>query len=116
MPGFKQPCRFCGQLVDANSASCPFCARPHPHQMVCPYCVAPIQAGWQVCNKCGQRVVVPCAQCNAPIGPDGDVCAQCGKVARYRCPACAAVVTAGEKNCNRCGTKLKDFWKSKGVR
>jgi len=116
MPGFKHPCRFCGKLVDANSAYCPFCARPHPHQLACPWCLAPIQPDFQVCNKCGKRLIVLCAKCNAPVGPDGDACGQCGTVARYRCPTCAAVVGPGEKECGRCGAKLKDLWKTKGVR
>ncbi|HKZ64394.1 MAG TPA: zinc ribbon domain-containing protein, partial [Thermoplasmata archaeon] len=77
MPGYKRACRFCGQLVEANSAYCPFCRRAHPHQMVCPWCMAPIQADWQACNKCGKALAIPCAKCGNPVGPDADACATC---------------------------------------
>ena len=112
MPGYKRACRFCGQLVEANSAYCPFCRRAHPHQMVCPWCLAPIQADWQACNKCGKALAIPCAKCGNPVGPDADACATCGTVARYRCPTCAAVVAAKARQCDRCGFALKDYWKS----
>ena len=113
MPGYKRPCRFCGNLVDENSAACPFCSRAHPLQMVCPHCFAPVQAAWTVCNACAKPLVIPCPRCNAPAGPDDDTCGKCHSVVRYRCPACAAVIAPGAKRCERCGTKLKDFWKSK---
>jgi predicted amidophosphoribosyltransferase len=112
MPGFKKPCRFCGKLVDENSAFCPFCTKAHPHQAMCPHCFAPISAGWTVCNKCGKDLLTPCPKCRNSVGPDDDVCPKCGTVIRYRCPTCAAVITKDEKRCGRCGTKLKDFWKS----
>ena len=115
MPGYKKPCRFCKNLVDENSAFCPFCGRAHPHQMVCPYCFAPIAEAWTVCNKCGKALVIPCPKCGSPAGPDADVCGNCHAVVRFRCPSCAAVVAPAEKRCTRCGAKLKDFWKSKGV-
>lgn len=115
MPGYKRPCRFCGNLIDENSAACPFCSRAHPLQMVCPNCFAPVQPGWKVCNACAKPLVVACPRCGAPAGPDDDVCGKCSAVVRYRCPACAAVITPGAKRCERCGTKLKDFWKSKGL-
>ena len=115
MPGYKKACRFCGKLVDENSAFCPFCSRAHPHHAVCPYCSAPIETGWTLCNKCGRALVTACQKCGSPAGPDTDVCEKCGAVVRYRCPSCAAVVVSGEKVCNRCGNKLKDFWKSNRV-
>ncbi len=115
MPGYKQACRFCGQLVDENSNVCPFCGRAHPLHAVCPNCVAPIQSGWTVCNTCGKPLVIPCPHCGAPVGPDTDVCEKCRTVIRYRCPACAAIVSAGAKRCDRCGAKLKDYWRSKGL-
>lgn len=83
--------------------------------MVCPWCFAPIESAWRVCNKCGKALVIRCARCATEAGPDTDVCENCGTTIRYRCPTCAAVVTPAEKTCNRCGAKLKDFWKSKGV-
>jgi RNA polymerase subunit RPABC4/transcription elongation factor Spt4 len=112
MPGYKRPCRFCGNLVEENSAVCPFCARAHPLQMVCPYCFAPIAADWTVCNQCRRPLIVACPKCGNPVGPDSDVCEKCRTVIRYRCPACAAVVPLGEKKCPRCNAKLKEFWKS----
>ena len=115
MPGYKKPCRFCGKLVEENSAFCPFCARAHPHQAVCPYCLAPIAADWTVCNKCGRQLVIPCPKCGSPVGADIDACGNCGTVVRYRCPSCAAVVAPGERRCSRCGHKLKDFWKTRGT-
>jgi predicted amidophosphoribosyltransferase len=114
MPGYKRPCRFCGNLVDENSTVCPFCTRAHPLQMVCPYCMAPIQATWTVCNSCTKPLNIPCPRCGAAVGPDLDVCEKCQSVVRYRCPACAAVVAPDSKRCARCGTKLKEYWKSKG--
>jgi len=113
MPGYKRPCRFCGNLVDENSAFCPFCSRAHPLQSVCPYCFAPLSAGWTICNKCGKPLQIPCPKCGNPTGPDLDVCEKCHSVVRYRCPTCAAVVLPGASRCNRCGAKLKDFWKGK---
>jgi len=113
MPGYKRPCRFCGKLVDENSAFCPFCSRAHPLQSVCPYCFAAISAGWTICNKCGKPLEIPCPKCGAPVGPDFDVCEKCHSVVRYRCPTCAAVIVPEASRCNRCGAKLKDFWKGK---
>lgn len=115
MPGYKKPCRFCGKLVEENSAFCPFCTKAHPHQAVCPHCFAPISPGWSVCNKCGKALIINCPKCGNAVGPDGDVCEKCGAVVRYRCPTCAAVVAPGEKRCNRCGAKLAEFWKGKNV-
>ena len=115
MPGYKRPCRFCGQLVDETSNTCPFCGRAHPLQMVCPYCMAPVQANWVLCNTCGKNLTVPCPKCGTPAGPDNDVCANCHTVIRYRCPTCAAVISPGAKTCARCGAHLKDFWKSRGL-
>jgi predicted amidophosphoribosyltransferase len=115
MTGYKHPCRFCGNLVEESSTVCPFCARPHPLQMVCPYCMAPISAGWTVCNKCGKPLVIPCPKCGNPVGPDVDTCEKCHQVVRFRCPTCAAVIAPGAKRCDRCGAKLKDFWRAKGM-
>jgi len=116
MPGYKKPCRFCGQLIDENSIYCPFCTRAHPHQMVCPYCFAPITPQFTLCNKCGKPLVIQCPKCQAPVGPDTDVCERCKNVVRYRCATCAAVIVPVEKVCNRCGAKLKDFWKARGFK
>jgi len=113
VPGYKHPCRFCGQLVEANSPYCPHCTRPHPHQMVCPWCFAPIQAGWRACNKCGRSLIVRCNKCGNEVGPDSDACEKCGTVIRHRCPTCAAVVTPGDRRCARCGQKLGEFWKKR---
>src|SRR3989337_970986 len=113
VPGYKHPCRFCGQLVEANSPYCPHCTRPHPHQMVCPWCFAPIQAGWRACNKCGMSLIVRCNKCGNEVGPDSDACEKCGTVIRHRCPTCAAVVTPGDRRCARCGQKLGEFWKKR---
>lgn len=115
MPGYKRPCRFCGNLVEENSTTCPFCSRTHPLEMVCPYCVAPVQPAWTTCNVCGKPLSVVCARCGATIGPDLDACEKCHAVARYRCPACQAVVSLGAKRCDRCGAKLKELWKSHGL-
>lgn len=115
MPGYKKPCRFCGKLIDDDSAACPFCARAHPMQAVCPYCMAPIDLAWATCNVCGRPLTIACPKCRSPVGPDTDVCERCHEHVRFRCPTCAAVVGAGSKRCERCGTKLKDYWKSQGL-
>ena len=114
MPGYKRPCRFCGKLVDDNSLVCPFCSRAHPLQPVCPYCVAPIDLAWTVCNTCGKPLTIRCPKCGSPVGPDTDVCEKCQERVRYRCPTCAAVIAPDSKRCGRCGAKLKDFWKTQG--
>lgn len=115
MVGYKKPCRFCGNLVEELSVMCPFCGRAHPLQAVCPYCIAPIQPGWAVCNTCTKPLVIPCPRCGAQVGPDTDVCDRCKTVVRYRCPTCVVVIAVGDKKCPRCGTKLKEYWKSKGL-
>ncbi len=114
MPGYKRACRFCGQLVDEDSVVCPFCTRAHPLVPVCPYCVAPIDLAWTVCNSCKKPLTVACPKCTSPVGPDTDVCEKCHAVVRYRCPACAVVVVLDAKKCGRCGAKLKDYWKAQG--
>jgi predicted amidophosphoribosyltransferase len=54
MPGYKHPCRYCGQLVGADSNVCPFCGKNTPTgPLRCPQCRSPVEEGWKACSHCG---------------------------------------------------------------
>lgn len=59
MPGYKHPCRECGQLTEKTANVCPFCGKTNPASTDrCPNCRCPVEDGWRACAHCGALLTV----------------------------------------------------------
>ena len=78
MPGYKQPCRYCGQLVPPDSQVCPLCGKVNPlGPLRCPKCRNPIEQEWKNCSNCGLVLETVCPQCGQKTF-FADYCEKCG--------------------------------------
>lgn len=88
MVGFKKPCKYCNQLVDADAYVCPNCGKVNPLDTTrCPKCRAPTQEGQKACQHCGLVLTTVCPQCSKPTF-FGDYCQNCGGSLLVTCPKC----------------------------
>jgi len=106
MPGYKHPCRFCNQLVPADSNVCPSCGRLNPiGPDRCPKCRNPIDRKQIACSNCGLSLRVVCPACGQETF-FSDQCDACGKKLTIVCPRCKTEQLPSEEKCIRCGKPL----------
>jgi len=109
MPGYKHPCRYCGELVPSDSEVCPFCSKINPCGVVrCHKCRAPVEEKWKSCASCGLKLEIPCPKCNKTVF-FGDYCSGCGVRLTVICPGknCAEEQPPVSPLCRKCGGSLK---------
>jgi len=108
MPGYKQPCRHCGKLVDQESNLCPFCGKKNPIFLRCAQCKNPIQQGWKVCTNCGLNLEVKCPKCGQ-LTIFTDFCDYCGAGFTVICSGkrCKTEQPFIYEKCIKCNKKLK---------
>jgi len=108
MSSYKQPCRYCGQLVPPDSNVCPFCGKVNPTgSLRCARCRNPVQKGEKVCGDCGLSLEIPCPKCGKATF-FGDYCEQCGSRLTVICPKCKKEQPPLGPNCINCGRPLKE--------
>jgi len=106
MPGYKHPCRYCGQLIPSDSNTCPYCSRVNPvGDLRCPRCRHPIQRDWQKCSSCGLKLGVYCPSCGKAAF-FADYCESCGARLRITCPNCHTEQLPIYERCPKCGNEL----------
>lgn len=107
MSGYKHPCRYCGQLVQADSQFCPFCSKINPGGLRCVRCHSPIQDGWKVCSSCGLKLEATCPGCGKTTFL-GDYCEHCDARLTIICPnrKCRAEQSIILEKCSKCGKPL----------
>lgn len=107
MPGYKRPCRHCGELVPPDSNVCPFCSRVNPRgPLRCPGCRNPVKKGWKSCSNCGLGLETTCPGCGEQTF-FGDYCEECGERLTVTCPGCGEEQPPLEENCVDCGEPLE---------
>ena len=78
MPGYKHPCRYCGELVEADANVCHACGKVNPAgDFRCHKCRAPVKEGWKACGSCGAALDIACPKCIETVF-FGDYCSKCG--------------------------------------
>ena len=78
MPGYKHPCRYCGEMTEADAAVCHACGKVNPAgDFRCRRCRAPVKEGWIACASCGASLTIPCPKCAEAVF-HGDYCPKCG--------------------------------------
>lgn len=71
----------------------------------CPHCGAIVSADYEICPKCGWKVVNYCTFCGAPMSPEDLDCPECGMPADgVVCPTCN--VRNFRSFCKQCGQPL----------
>jgi RNA polymerase subunit RPABC4/transcription elongation factor Spt4 len=108
MPGYKQLCRYCNNLVPPDSEVCPFCGKVNPIGPTrCPGCKSPVQENWKACNSCGLSLEIVCPNCKMPTF-FGDYCRNCGATLTITCSnrKCRAVQPPLGNKCIKCGKPL----------
>jgi predicted amidophosphoribosyltransferase len=107
MPGYKHPCRYCDELIDADSNVCPACGKVNPlGPPRCPKCHNPIQKGWVRCSDCGLTLRTACPHCGQETF-FGDYCDQCGEQLVVVCKRCKTTQPPLGPKCAKCGEDLK---------
>lgn len=107
MPGYMQPCRYCNQLVDPDSNTCPACGKINPvGPMRCPKCRNPIQKGWVSCSNCGLSLKTVCTGCGKETF-FGDHCDHCGAELKTVCPHCGFKQSPLNPKCEKCGKEIE---------
>ena len=77
MPGYKHPCRYCGEMAEADANTCQACGKVNPcGELRCHKCRAPVKEGWKVCAGCGFKLELACPKCGKKVF-FGDYC-PCG--------------------------------------
>lgn len=88
MPGYREFCRFCDELVPSDAAVCPHCGKENPTgPLRCPKCHSPIQPGWNRCSTCGLTLEIECPTCRETTF-FGDYCEVCDARLTVVCPHC----------------------------
>lgn len=108
MSGYKQSCRYCDKLVEADANVCPFCGKVNPiGDLRCQRCRAPIKMDWKKCSGCGLDLVINCPKCGKETF-FGDYCAQCGERIVVICPnpKCKAEQPPVGDTCRNCSKPL----------
>ena len=109
MAGYKHPCRYCGELVEADANVCQACGKVNPYgELRCHKCRAPVKEGWKVCPGCGLKLEIACPKCAEPVF-FGDYCSKCGARLTVVCPhkGCGLEQPPVGPNCTKCGKPLK---------
>ncbi len=107
MPGYKHPCRYCNELIEADSKVCPKCGKVNPlGPLRCPKCHTPIQEDWKVCSNCGQTLEVKCPKCGKMTFM-GDYCEHCDARLTAVCSKCKTEQALTNEKCIKCGKPLK---------
>lgn len=108
MPGYKHPCRYCGELAPPDANVCPFCGKVNPKGPTrCPRCRNPIRKEHRACSGCGLDLRVICFECmNETFF--GDYCEHCGTRLLVVCPnkKCGAEQPPIGPTCVECGETL----------
>ncbi len=108
MPGYKHPCRHCGQLAPPNANVCPFCGKVNPKGPArCPKCRNPIKKEYKVCAGCGIELKTGCPRCGEETFL-GDYCDHCDERLLVVCPGkkCGLEQAPIGEFCVKCGEKL----------
>jgi RNA polymerase subunit RPABC4/transcription elongation factor Spt4 len=108
MPGYKHPCRYCGDLVEGDARGCPFCGKVNPTgPLRCPACASPIETGWKACSHCGLMLEGPCPKCGK-VTILIDYCRHCQERPSMICPnrRCGSEQSILLKKCSKCGKSL----------
>lgn len=107
MMSYKQPCRYCDQLVPPDSNVCPFCGKVNPlGSLRCPKCRTPVRKSYTVCSSCGQSLRVICPHCGEETF-FGDYCEHCDTRLLVKCPKCEEEQPPLDETCIKCGEKLR---------
>ncbi|MDD3718965.1 MAG: zinc ribbon domain-containing protein [Actinomycetota bacterium] len=109
MPGYKQPCRYCGGLISQGSNVCPLCGRVNPlGSPRCPRCRNPVQEGWVACSNCGLGLKITCPHCGRETF-FGDYCQECDARLVVVCPhrKCGAEQPPLGDTCIKCGKAMR---------
>jgi ribosomal protein L40E len=109
MAGYKQPCRYCSELIAPESNVCPICGRVSPlGSPRCPKCRNPVQEGWVACSHCGLTLKTTCPQCGNETF-FGDYCQSCDARLMVVCPhrKCGAEQPPLADTCIKCGKPMR---------
>lgn len=108
MPGYKHPCRYCGQLTPPDANVCPFCGKVNPAGPTrCPHCRNPIRKEHAACSGCGLNLRIVCSECFEETFL-GDYCEHCDARLLVVCPnrKCGAEQAPVGDSCIKCGATL----------
>jgi len=106
LPGYKKPCKYCGELLPPNSNLCPLCNKVNPlDSLRCPKCRAPVQPNWKACNSCGLLLEVKCPKCDK-LTFFGDYCQHCDARLLIECPNCHTEQAPVGETCIKCHRPL----------
>ncbi|HMM30827.1 MAG TPA: hypothetical protein PKB13_03500 [Clostridia bacterium] len=112
MASYKQPCLWCGTLIDRDSRFCPSCKSNSPFGYLCPNCLRPIDKHQSICSACGRALHVPCPACGRQTFVQ-DKCEHCAATLMVRCQNlhCEALQYFENTKCTACGKKIKSIRK-----
>lgn len=107
MASYKQPCIFCGALIDSDSRFCVKCGSRNPFAILCPTCLREVSKDDKICSGCGRPLVIPCPKCGENTFVF-DRCQNCGASLMVPCPnrRCGEMVFFQNTHCRACGKKL----------
>ena len=106
MISYKQPCRYCDQLIPPESNICPLCGKVNPlGPLRCPKCSNPVRKDYIVCSNCGLSLRVTCPSCGETTF-FGDYCEHCGERLTVICPKCGTEQPPIDNKCIKCGRTL----------
>ena len=109
MPGFKHPCRYCGEMIPPEANVCPMCGKINPlGPLRCPKCRNPVKKDWKKCSNCGLSLEEICPKCDKSTFL-GDYCDHCNDRLLIVCPnpKCGQEQPPIGDTCIKCGKPLK---------
>lgn len=107
MASYKQPCRFCGELLQSDARFCSKCGSDAPFADLCPDCLNKIDRGSVRCSSCGRPLYTVCPHCEKRTFV-ASTCDACGKSLTKTChnPLCRQEQFFENKVCTVCGKRL----------
>lgn len=107
MAFYKQPCRFCGELLNHDARFCSKCGSDAPFVDLCPTCMQQVRREDTRCCDCGRSLYITCPHCNGRTFV-ASKCDICGESLTKTCinPLCKEQQFFENTVCTACGKKL----------
>ena len=107
MAFYKQPCRFCGGLLERDARFCPKCGSDAPFADLCPACLRLVRREDARCSQCGRELYILCPHCGERTFA-ASKCGVCGKSLTKSCPnpRCKQPQFFENTVCTACGKTL----------